>query len=75
MPTIKPLPPESLYQRVDPATLAFKTTAEIEDLTEVLGQARATEAIQFGIGIARDGYNLFVLGEPGTGKHRAALSG
>ncbi len=69
MSTIKPLPPESLYQRVDPATLAFKTTAELAELTDVIGQPRATEAIQFGIGIVRDGYNLFVLGEPGTGKH------
>jgi len=63
------LPPESLFQRVDPSTLAFETTEELEDLADVLGQARATEAIRFGIGIERDGYNLFVLGEPGTGKH------
>jgi len=68
MSSIKSLPPDSLYRRIDPASLKFRTTAELEDLEEVLGQPRATEAIRFGIGIERDGYNLFVLGEPGTGK-------
>jgi len=68
MSSIKSLPPDSLYRRIDPASLRFRTTAELEDLEEVLGQPRATEAIRFGIGIERDGYNLFVLGEPGTGK-------
>jgi len=72
MSSIKSLPPDSLYRRVDPASLEFRTTAELEDLEEVLGQPRATEAIRFGIGIERDGYNLFVLGEPGTGKHSIA---
>ncbi|HEX5364834.1 MAG TPA: ATP-binding protein, partial [Gallionella sp.] len=36
---------------------------------EVIGQMRAMEAIRFGTGIRHEGYNLFVLGPPGTGKH------
>jgi lon-related putative ATP-dependent protease len=57
-----------LRQRCDPAQFDFETTAELEDLNEVLGQDRAVEAIRFGIGIQRAGYNLFALGPSGTGK-------
>jgi lon-related putative ATP-dependent protease len=68
MATIERLDPKALCARCDPARFAFKTTAELDDLTEVVGQARAMQAIEFGIGISRDGYNLFVLGTPGTGR-------
>ena len=52
-----------------PSSLRSRPRRNSPDLTEVLGQARATEAIRFGIGIRRSGYNLFVLGPPGTGRH------
>lgn len=66
---MKPLPPEMVYRRCDPGQFSFQTTAELDSLDEIIGQARAVEAIQFGIGIPRDGYNLFSLGPAGTGKH------
>jgi len=69
MAEVKRLDSQALCWRFDPAQLPFETTAELPDLTEVLGQARATEAIRFGIGIRRDGYNLFVHGPSGTGRH------
>ena len=68
MATIKRLDPKALCTRCDPDQFTFKTTSELDDLTEVVGQARAMQAIEFGIGIYRDGYNLFVLGTPGTGR-------
>lgn len=68
MATIERLGPKALCARCDPARFTFKTTSELDDLTEVVGQARAMQAIEFGIGIGRDGYNLFVLGTPGTGR-------
>ncbi len=64
-----PLPVESLYQRCDPASLDFTTTDDLADLDEIIGQDRALAAIRFGIGIKREGYNLFALGPPGAGKH------
>ncbi|MBI4695846.1 MAG: AAA family ATPase [Gammaproteobacteria bacterium] len=64
-----PLPPERLRRQVDPALLGFATTAELGDLRDVLGQSRATDALRFGIGMRRQGYNLFVLGPQGTGRH------
>ena len=69
MSQVKPLGPEQIYRRRDPAGFSFETTAELEAPDEVLGQKRALEAIRFSIGMTRDGYNLFALGPPGLGKH------
>lgn len=71
MPEIKPLGPESLYRRCDPALLEFETTADLTEVTEIVDQSRAIDAVQLGIDIKRPGYNLFVLGEPGSGRHAA----
>lgn len=64
----KQLAPDALFQRCDAAQFKFSTTAELEDLTEFFGQDRALEAVQFGVGIRRPGFNLFLLGPTGTGK-------
>ncbi len=69
MATVKALDTESLYRHCDPSLLPFETTAELETTTEIVGQARAVEAVQFGIDMQRPGYNLFVYGEPGSGRH------
>jgi predicted ATP-dependent protease len=50
-------------------TLGFATTDELADLDAVLGQPRAIEAIELGIGMRHEGFNLFVLGPRGTGRH------
>jgi len=34
-----------------------------------LGQERAVESLRFGIGLERVGYNIFVLGQPGSHRH------
>jgi lon-related putative ATP-dependent protease len=64
----RPLSARQLCQECKPSQFKFKTTDDLEDLTDVIGQERAVEAIQFGIGIQREGYNLFALGPSGTGK-------
>lgn len=68
MATATPLAPEALCQLCDPEQFSFETTAELDDLEEVIGQDRAVDAINFGIGISQEGYNLFALGPHGTGK-------
>ncbi|MBS3743729.1 MAG: AAA family ATPase [Wenzhouxiangellaceae bacterium] len=68
MPEIKPLEPDALYRRCDPSGFNFETTEELEDLSRVLGQKRAMEAVRFGIGMPRDGYGLYALGTPGSGR-------
>ncbi len=68
MTILSPLQPNQLYQPCDPQQFGFQTTAELEDLAEIIGQMRAMDAVRFGAGIRREGYNLFVLGPSGMGK-------
>jgi hypothetical protein len=49
--------------------LEFRTTDELPDGPITLGQDRAVSAIQFGIGIRHNGYNLFALGPSNAGGH------
>jgi len=65
---LKALSADALYQRCDVSSLPFASTAELEDLTEFVGQDRALEAVRFGTGIQRQGFNLFLLGPAGMGK-------
>lgn len=67
--TVNALDPEALYHPCDIKEFKFKTTADLEAYTDILGQDRALEAIKFGIGIKQDGYNLYVMGPEGSGKH------
>lgn len=69
MPPVPPLQPEQLYHQCDPETLGFTTTADVSASSDFIGQDRAIDAIQFGIGMSRQGYNIFALGPSGTGKH------
>lgn len=66
---LKPLAPDLLYTQCDPSLFTFKTTAELEDLAEIVGQSGAAEAIQFGVGIRHEGYNIYVLGRAGAGRY------
>ncbi len=68
MNTHSPLQPQQLHQPCDPEQFGFQTTADLEDMTEIIGQMRAMDAVRFGAGIRHDGYNLFVLGPSGMGK-------
>jgi len=65
-----PLPADRLRPRTDLSHLRFATTEEVTADTDGLGQDRAFEAVRFGIGMKSKGYNLFVLGPTGAGKHR-----
>lgn len=60
-----------LCHTCDPAQFTFETTADLEPLDEIIGQTRAIEALRFGIGIRREGFNLFAMGPHGTGKYTA----
>lgn len=63
-----PLDWQQLRHHCDPDQFTFQTTADLEDLSEIIGQARAMDAVRFGSGIRHEGYNLFVLGPSGMGK-------
>ena len=65
------VPIELLRPNCDPNSFAFETTAEIDPHVGLIGQARAIEAIKFGLGIESQGFNIVVTGEPGTGRSTA----
>ena len=56
-----------------PPTLPFQTTADVAPLVGTIGQPRALEAIEFGLGVETHGFNIFVAGSPGTGRRTTAL--
>jgi lon-related putative ATP-dependent protease len=70
---LRALSPAELRRRCDPARLAFATTAELEGLEGAPGQARAVQALEFGVGMQREGYNLFAMGPEGYGRHTLVL--
>ncbi|MGY8960817.1 MAG: AAA family ATPase, partial [Alphaproteobacteria bacterium] len=69
MSIVAPLSPDALCRKTDPSGLPFVDTLELTGFDEWPGQERAIEAVQFGIGIKRAGYNMFALGSTGAGKH------
>ena len=64
-----PLPPEALYTACDPASFDFDSTETLPDLDTSLIHVRAIEAMHMSLDIRHEGYNLFVLGETGSGRH------
>ncbi len=59
---------QQLYQKCDSKQLGFSSTVELKTLPTLIGQSRALEAVEFGLNINSEGYNLFVMGATGAGK-------
>ena len=63
------LSPADLRLTIDPASLGFADTSELmQEPLPWIGQARAEAAARFGLGMDQPNYNLFVLGEVGSGR-------
>jgi AAA+ ATPase superfamily predicted ATPase len=62
------VPVEKLVWRCDPSILPFACTADMTPLEDFIGQERAIRAIEFGLGVDKPGFNIFVTGLTGTGK-------
>jgi lon-related putative ATP-dependent protease len=71
MRTPKPLSARALYRACDLRQFDFTSTDDLEDISVATGQSRAMDALHFGLGIRRRGYNVFALGVPGVGKFSA----
>ena len=65
------LPADKVRRFQDPDTFSFETTAGLPAHGHIIGQPRGTRAIEFGIGIQNQGYNIYVLGNTGTGRTTA----
>ena len=67
--SISSLTPGELRITVDPESLGFADTTELlREPLPWIGQERAETAARFGLGLQQSGYNLFVLGEVGSGR-------
>lgn len=72
---LQPLPAEAVHRSAAVDNLTFQTTAELDGAaTGFIGHERAIEAMRFGMQIRKQGFNLYLLGSSGTGKHDIACS-
>ncbi len=62
---------DQLFHKCDLSLFDCHTTAELCTSKTIIGQNRAVRALQFGLGIKKKGFNIFVAGLPGTGKTTA----
>jgi lon-related putative ATP-dependent protease len=60
------LSPETLKATIDLSAIDF--TASLDSTSSLLGQERAQAALEFGIAMTNSGYNIFVMGETGSGR-------
>lgn len=65
---IRKLKPEEARRTCHLEELEFKSTAELEEPAEIIGQERAMRAIEFGVDIPCFGYNIYALGPTGAGR-------
>jgi lon-related putative ATP-dependent protease len=72
-PMTRELSPRELRRACDPKAFSFATTDDLAPLTDIVGQARAMEALRLGLSLAdpQHRYNIYVSGEPGLGKTSA----
>jgi len=62
---------DKLRRSYDADNLKLETTADVDESTKIIGQPRGVQAIGFGIKMKSPGYNIYVLGESGTGRTTA----
>jgi lon-related putative ATP-dependent protease len=69
-PAVAPVPAAQLARRADLSAIAFETTADLAPIGLPVGQERALDAVRFGARIEHPGFNLFVIGSPGSDMDR-----
>ena len=66
---LRSLSPQQLRVTIAPGSLGFAATTELKGLPlPWIGQERAQQAATFGLSMPLPDYNLFVLGEVGSGR-------
>ncbi|MFH1837266.1 MAG: ATP-binding protein [Candidatus Omnitrophota bacterium] len=66
---MRKLKPGDLKKVCDPSLFQFKTTEDYVFEHEPLHQERGVSAIDFGLNVNSDGFNIFVCGAAGTGRN------
>jgi len=57
-----------------PDSLGFESTESLAPVQTIIGQSRALQALQFGLGMQNSGFNIYAAGLPGTGKMTAIVA-
>jgi lon-related putative ATP-dependent protease len=65
---VAPLPPEALNTPCTFDQHDFQTTEDLDKTVEFVGHERAIQAIDLGVSMHRQGYNIYALGPAGTGR-------
>ena len=68
---IKELPAKKVRKICPLESLSCSSTKELKPLQSIIGQSRALQAIQFGLGIGEKGFNIYAAGQQGTGRTSA----
>ncbi|EAR11234.1 Lon protease family protein [Reinekea blandensis] len=63
-----PLAASDLTAQIDLSHLNIESTADLDGVSSFLGQPRAKKSLEFGIAMRGSGYNLYVMGDSGTGR-------
>jgi len=66
--TPRELTAEQLRRRCDVSQFTCASTEDAPELEGIIGQERATRAIEFGIAMPHPGYNIYAMGPAGAGK-------
>lgn len=70
---MKHLSPAQLYKACKLKELGFASTRSLQPLAEIVGQARAQEAVRFAMAMPHGGYNVYAVGRNGLGKRTMML--
>ncbi len=62
------LSPKQLTSTIPKGWLKFQTTKELPPSQGIIGQDRAMRAVEVGLKISTRGFNIFAVGDPGSGK-------
>ncbi|HSE39251.1 MAG TPA: Lon-like protease helical domain-containing protein, partial [Acidobacteriota bacterium] len=65
------LVPEQLIRIFDPTIFDFAESEAASQKQNIIGQSRAVAALQFGLGINKEGFHIYVSGPHGTGRMTA----
>ena len=57
-----------LKKTYNPKLYRFRTTEDINEVQGIIGQDRAVKAMEFGLRVKNNRYNIFIVGMKGTGK-------
>lgn len=68
---VRELSADKIRKKCDTSFMHCETTQDLKPLLKIIGQERAVRALKFGLGIKDHGFNIYVAGNPGTGRKTA----